>query len=213
MTPFIDLGNDVFSSYGTPILRHKLQNVAPICDGLKRIILATERAHPEFRTGGRIRSNQGGWRSNPDLLDWPGPEISLLRDAIADAVTTIMQLAVGNDPARRIRPELSSAAWANVNRDGDYNVLHAHPGNHWSGVFYVSTGRPTPDIQLNGCFEFYDPRSAAMMSTIPGFPFGNTLLIEPEEGFIMVFPSWLQHSGSSLSRRWGAHLYQLQHNH
>jgi hypothetical protein len=34
--------------------------------GLKRTLLVKEKAHPEFRSGGRYRSNQGGWRSEPD---------------------------------------------------------------------------------------------------------------------------------------------------
>ena len=34
--------------------------------------------------------------------------------------------------------------WANINRPGDYNMLHVHPGNHWSVVYYVATGRLNP---------------------------------------------------------------------
>lgn len=82
MTINIDLSNNIFLSYGTPILRQKLANAGPLCGGLKRIVLAQEAAHPEFRTGGRVRSNQSGWRSKPDLLSWPGTEIGLLQDAI-----------------------------------------------------------------------------------------------------------------------------------
>ena len=190
----VDLGNDIFMAYGTPILRHKLQNSNPICEGLKQILLDKERMHPEFRTGKRVRSNQGGWRSKEDLLKWPGLEISLLKDEIHKAIATIMKLAVGNDTARQVELDLASVAWANINRDGDYNVFHVHPGNHWSGVFYVSVGDPDPAYSQNGYFEFYDPRGAAMMNPIPDFPFGYTMPIEPEQGIIMVFPSWMNHA-------------------
>ena len=37
------------------------------------------------------------------------------------------------------------SAWANVNRRGDFNQLHTHPGATWSGVYYVDHGESNPD--------------------------------------------------------------------
>ena len=81
-----------------------------------------------------------------------------------------------------------------------------HPGSHWSGVFYVSTGEPQPDIALNGWFEFYDPRKAATMSPIPGLPYGFTRRIEPEEGILSQLAGTF---GTSLSWKGRAHLNQF----
>ena len=74
----IDLGNNIFLTYGTPVLQQMVPNAGSLCDGLKKLLLEVETAHPEFRTGERNRSNQNGWRSNPDLLDWPTciPEVT-----------------------------------------------------------------------------------------------------------------------------------------
>lgn len=190
----VNLGNDVFLTYGTPVLRHMVPNHDALNAGLRRILRERELQHPELHTGGRSHSNHGGWRSNHDLLDWPGAEIATLRTEIVGAITRIMQLAVGNDPARRVRPELSLAAWANVNRDGDYNVMHNHAGNHWSGAYYVDLGEPDSSRQFNGFFEFYDPRPAAGMVPVPGFNFGLTLPVQPVEGMMLVFPAWHLHA-------------------
>lgn len=194
MTFDVNLGNDIFLTYGTPVLRTMVPNHVALNAGLKRILLEQEAAHPELRTGGRSHSNQGGWRSNADLLDWPGAEIGVLQNEIARAIARIMQLAVGNDPDKPVRPELSLVAWANINRNGDYNVMHNHAGNHWSGAYYVSLGEPDPERAFNGFFEFYDPRPAAGMVPVPGFNFGLTLPVAPEEGMMMVFPSWHLHA-------------------
>lgn len=194
MTFDINLGNDVYLTYGTPVLKHMVADAAALNTELKRIVLAREQAHPEFRLTGRNKSAQGGWQSAADLLSWPAPEIATLQGEIETAITKIMQLVVANDPDRRIEPELSLVAWANINRDGDYNILHGHAGNHWSGTYYVSAGDPDPDINLNGYFEFYDPRNATTMGPVPGFNFGYTMPVEPIEGMMIVFPSWHLHS-------------------
>lgn len=190
----INLGNDVYLTYATPVLKQLVPDAASLNAGLKRILLAKEQAHPEFRSGGRNRSNQGGWRSEPDLLEWPEPEIATLRAEFEGAVTKIMGLVVAEQSGPMIEPEISMVAWANINRDGDYNIMHSHAGQHWSGTYYVSIGEPDPDIQLNGYFEFYDPRHSAVMAPVPGFNFGHPLPLEPVEGLMVVFPSWLLHS-------------------
>ena len=37
-------------------------------------------------------------------------------------------------------------AWANVNRGGDYNIVHTHPNCMWSGVYYVALGEPDKSV-------------------------------------------------------------------
>ncbi len=53
------------------------------------------------------------------------------------------------EATRRLYAEFSRApeplswtlsAWANVNRPGDFNKMHTHPGATWSGVYYVDPG-------------------------------------------------------------------------
>jgi uncharacterized protein (TIGR02466 family) len=50
-------------------------------------------------------------------------------------------------------------------------------------------GRPT----LAGTLEFYDPRPFTEMVEVPGNPYGQRIIIRPQPGLLVLFPSWLYH--------------------
>lgn len=190
----VPIGDDVLLTYATPILRRLWPNTEAFNAGLKRLILAQEQAHPEFGKQGLKSSSAGGWQSDPNVMDWPGPEVEQLRSMMIAGVGQVARLALGPDSGdKRIRLEPQIAAWANINRDGDYNVLHNHPGHHWSGVYYVDGGAPDPAHPLSGVFEFHDPRGGATASPIPGFDFGYKFTVRPQAGMMLIFPSWHLH--------------------
>jgi uncharacterized protein (TIGR02466 family) len=212
----IDLGNNSYLIYGTPVFRQTLPDAGPLCDAVTRVVLEHAAAHPEFRTGKRNRSNQGGWRSEPDLFRWPEPEIAALRDIIVQKLLGVMQLAVAGNPDKYVEADLALAGWVNVNTDGDYNVIHGHAGNHWSGAFYPCIGEPDPTVEFNGAFEFCDPRSVTLMASIPGFNFGHGMPIQPEPGMLLIFPSFMQHfvhpfrgAGTRISMAFNARVQRL----
>ncbi len=187
----ISLGNGLWLTFGTPLLARQF-DAADLNKALHRILLEREGKHPEMKTGQLNRSNLGGWRSDPDLLTWPEPEIATLKGMIEEGIMQVMQLAGGGKPIR-IRADYNLVAWANINRDGNYNVMHNHPQNDWSGVYYVSLGEADPARSLNGIIEFQDPRAGAQAAPIPGFDFGHRQTITPSAGLMLVFPSWHMH--------------------
>lgn len=190
----VPVGNDVFFTYPTPILHRLWPNVGELNAGLARILLAREQASPELRGKGLRRSNLGGWRSEPDLLDWPDPEVKRLKQMILEGVGTLQQLALGQNPqGQRLRIEHSLAAWANINRRGAYNIVHNHPGQHWSGVYYVQAEAAQAERPYDGIIEFHDPRPAAAAMPVPGLPFGQIHSVHPRPGLMLAFPSWHQH--------------------
>src|SRR5215467_12271075 len=73
-------------TFGTPVLVRQFDNPS-LNQALHRILLEREGLHPEMRTGQLNRSNLGGWRSEPDLLTWPEPEVATLKGMIHDGVT------------------------------------------------------------------------------------------------------------------------------
>ncbi len=75
--------------------------------------------------------------------------------------------------------------WFNDNWENAYNKTHVHPDSDWSGVYYIEV--PEGDC---GQLTFYDPRPAAQMA---GEEFQQTVKVQPEEGKIVIFPSWLPH--------------------
>lgn len=191
----VRLGQDVILTYATPIMVQRVPNAGPLNESLKRIVLAREAAARGQGDGGGVAiSNVGGWHSKSDLLNWPEPEIAALKDVFSQCVGRMMQLAVRHDPGKAVEAGFVMDAWANVNRAGNINAAHSHPGYHWSGVYYVSAGDPDRARPQNGILEFYDPRGAANAFTTPGFTFGVTHAITPEAGMIVLFPSWHLHA-------------------
>ena len=94
---------------------------------------------------------------------------------------------------------LSSHGWININRKGDFNREHVHPDCHWSGVYYVKTPANCGELR------FHNPIVASSMvksghllnltsSNIKTSFFLNSIPLDPYEGSILIFPSWLFHS-------------------
>ena len=94
---------------------------------------------------------------------------------------------------------LSSHGWININRKGDFNREHVHPDCHWSGVYYVKTPANCGELR------FHNPIAASSMvksghllnltsSNIKTSFFLNSIPLDPYEGSVLIFPSWLFHS-------------------
>jgi len=85
-------------------------------------------------------------------------------------------------------------SWVNVNGYGDYNERHHHDplsGTFMSGVFYVKVPENSGQIRL------YDPRPSILLKTKDMIYYNDGNIYhyyEPEENFMMMFPSWLEHS-------------------
>lgn len=86
-----------------------------------------------------------------------------------------------------------TGCWANINRGGYTHRAHVHQNNYLSGVYYLRTPA--------GCggIEFQDPRPQANViaprqrpTRVNQHP-GNSIEIRPQQGTLLIFPSWLQH--------------------
>jgi uncharacterized protein (TIGR02466 family) len=171
--------------FSTPIITHRFENSVSVNQGLKQAILEAERLTPS--TG---RSNMGGWRSEPKLLDWAEPAVEALSLQIREALRQVVAATAGDQAFEGI---VKINAWANLLRRGNYNAVHNHPESCWSGVYYVDAGSRDPKVPLSGVLEFLDPRPFVEMVYTPGAPFGRPVRIEPENGLMVLFPSWLYH--------------------
>jgi len=179
--------------FPTPLFRRQLPQAEAMNTGLERAILARMQAG----SGARM-SNVGGWHSAGELLDWPEAEIRALKGEIDRGIQHIWgQSTKTRPPADSARPAppaaYSAHAWANVNRAGDYNASHVHPGHHLSAVYYVSTGDVVADNPMDGILELRDPRPAAEFLQSPGPLSNGSLLIKPRAGLLLLFPAWLEH--------------------
>ncbi len=180
--------SDTLVWWTTPVMRRRFPDSesGAVNKELKALILSRSESHKSVQ-----KSNQGGWHSDEDFLSWGGPAIAQLQNWIVAAFQTLTEVT---SDGQAYQGKLELNAWANLNRQGDYNLVHTHPSCVWSGVYYVDAGDPpNADRPKSGAIEFLDPRAGAEMMAAPGLPFGETKSFIPETGQMIVFPSWLKH--------------------
>jgi len=171
----------------TPVLSHRWPGSDELNASLRASILDQARRHP-----GAARTNMGGWHSEPGLLEFcgeAGTQLIRRMDTMVKEATARLYAEFGQAPQHAT---WSLSAWANINRRGDFNQLHTHPGATWSGVYYVDHGEtdaaaPATAIQL------YDPDAARANLFFPELSTSNVLFM-PEPGLMILFPSYVPHA-------------------
>lgn len=174
--------------FATPIMLHTWPDSEALNRTLSELILERERT-----TTSRSKSNIGGWQSAGDLAEWGGQAGQIVSERVLSMVDQATRQLFA-----RFRVSASFAwklsMWANVNRRGQYNKMHFHPGSTWSGTYYVDAGDPPPvDRPLSGHLGIVSPNHAASMSFFAGeIPHARD--IRPESGLMILIPSYLQHT-------------------
>ena len=162
---------------------------------LSLLILAAEQSIP-----GAQRSNVGGWQSPGTVHTWASPAVETLLEIINDGVRMLMTQVGGIDKRKDESTGWSVAAWANVNRRGDFNNIHHHNDSgraFWSGVYYVAAGDETNSA--GGFLVFRNPSANGQIAKLTRAPesvrkyFSSELVIKPVSGLLLLFPSWLEH--------------------
>ena len=119
--------------FATPLVVYDVPDSAALNVELRRVIEEREKTHPTTQ-----KSNMGGWQSSWDMDRWGGvAAIKLLAFArnIANQMTTDQQGVAGQGPyPGHFAVTWIGNMWANINRTGDANEYHSHPGSYWSGT-------------------------------------------------------------------------------
>ena len=134
---------------------------------------------------GVTRTNMKGWHSQTDMHE--KPVFKPLVDELFKMINEIFEeewlesgVKMGN-------------MWANINPPGAMNRPHLHPNSHFSGVYYIKAPKNSGNIVFN------DPKPGAHMvmpRRKPGKPpshLWKEVHVDPLEGRIVMFPSWLWH--------------------
>jgi uncharacterized protein (TIGR02466 family) len=180
---------DTALAFTTPILVRRVPEFETVNRGLGTQIRAAMQ-----RDGGVQISNVGGWQSRPDFWNWESEEAATWRGWVHGAILRMAALLTEETDLANVDVTYRAGAWVNVNRNGQYNDGHIHPDCDWAVVYYVETGTPDPGWPRNGKIELHDPRTLAFASTLSAFGFARSLLIDPEPGKLVMFPSWIEHS-------------------
>jgi len=139
------------------------------------------------------RTNAGGWHYAFDIFKLDEPVVTEFRDQMQQHVQAYLNHF--RAPQHRKQDQFRLAGWINVNRTGDHNLLHCHPGCFLSATYYVKV---PPDMK-GGQIHFRDPRGPAVaMYETPGIDLpwvgtGTGIPFAPASGHLLIFPAWLEH--------------------
>ena len=132
------------------------------------------------------RTNMIGWHSTTDMH-----KIPVFKPLVDELFK--MQMEIYREELLTREPIIGNM-WANINPPGGYNRPHIHPNSHFSGVYYIKAPQNSGDIVFN------DPRSGAHMimperikDIKPPSHLWREVRINPLEGRLIMFPSWLWH--------------------
>jgi len=184
-----DYPKKIAMMFGTPVVSHQWPDSEPLNQALADLLLRKE---AEDKLGSGTRSNSGGWQSPGNLITWPDAPIVELKSRMESMVFGLTEQILRQDGTQRSFT-LMIDAWGNINRQGDYNVVHTHPNAMWSGVYYIQTGEPDPAVRHSGLLELLDPRESANYIQIQNTVFDARTFIENIPGRMILFPSWLKH--------------------
>ena len=85
--------------------------------------------------------------------------------------------------------------WININKKGDRNDRHMHPGSHLSGVFWIKIPDKSGNLIFDSPHGFtqYDEISNYSDPIKQRYNVFTSYWIPPVEGRIVLFPSILSH--------------------
>ena len=85
-----------------------------------------------------------------------------------------------------------TGCWANINASGASHIIHSHPNNFLSGIYYVRTHPGADSV------NFHDPRSQTgiIRPPVTELTSQNTdqVVVTVSDGMLLMFPSYLAHS-------------------
>jgi len=136
-------------------------------------------------TDGVVLSNRGGWQSPSDFY---------LDDSFSEFADYILQNSLTALSHYNLQFKMSNM-WININRKGDYNVVHNHSNSIISGVLWIKT----PDNC--GLLKFLSPHSFTQSLLLDNVDsdvakkqnYYSGYTFNPKEGTMILFPSDLLH--------------------
>ena len=149
------------------------------------------RGHPTLQAAPESYSMERG-RSTGELLPGHGAAVAF-RTLVEEAVDRYRK-AMPEEPSHPFLADIPDrvriTAWGVILDEGAYQVPHIHPSAWLSGVYYVALplALGADDDGTAGWIEFGRPYWDFRIRAEP-----ETRLIEPEEGLMLLFPSYMFH--------------------
>jgi len=177
----------------TSILRLKSVLSKDQCQKIcKEILNYKESDQKKLDSNMLLNVNTGCWMGMPHKNNGFTSEIeSLLADTILKSCYTYADMLKKPSNITTLNTDYLDKttfhvhAWCNVNSPGSENYLHSHPGNLMSGVLWLQA-------KHTGFLEFVSNNYLNKL-THPAWPYHGISTYEPEDGDILIFPSYILH--------------------
>ena len=169
--------------FSTPIWTSKINNYVKVNNEIFKYISSQKNSDPE----GVKKSNFSGWHSK---------DFNLNEEVPKQFINSLMQsinVALGDmDWDLDSQDVKITNMWAIINEKDAFNQKHHHGNSDISAAYYVIAKENCGDI------VFYDPRPAPVfkhpISKKPNSLNASVNSVKPEEGLLVLFPSYLEHS-------------------
>ncbi len=146
------------------------------------------------------KSMDGLFESDFELFESENAGIRALRGWIDGTIRQVVSIANGS----KVKPDdlqvTFTEAWSHISNDGGYHDAHYHSDCSWCGIFYVRAAQCHATDETgagNGISRFYSPRGTGGTVSDIGNAYlsHNRMDFTPSDGMLVVFPSYLLHSG------------------
>lgn len=120
-----------------------------------------------------------------------------LANVVIHALPTIDERLALPKHVGKVKPIIFES-WYHVTNDGGAHGSHCHPGSSWAGIFYVQTENCSAET-LNGINRWYNIDSNRGPGDLGSWWWNsdNVYGFTPEEGTLILFPSWLWHEATA----------------
>ena len=170
-------------AFSTPIWTSIIPNYRDVNDKMLKYIKSLQSKNPN----GIAKSNLLGWHSPYFQLEDDEPKFFV--NSIATNLNEVFR-----DMGWNIKDQETKITnmWSVINKLNASNARHIHSNNYISAVYYVKAPKKSGDI------VFYDPRSVTTFRypkiSKPNKLNTNIFSVQPKEGLLVLFPSYLYHS-------------------
>lgn len=170
----------------------------PIITFLRRLQARQERPVASGVAEG-MKSPQGLHEGSFDLLREPHESLTHLSRFIEETVAAAASIANGNEvPPDDLIVSIKDS-WYHITNEAGFHDAHHHHGCSWCGIYYLEigeSGRQPGGGAPNGGSRFYCPFLTGGQHVDYGNRYLKGSLDMPlENGLLLLFPSYLLHSG------------------
>jgi uncharacterized protein (TIGR02466 family) len=178
---------DVYQMFPTPVVRvsASLENYDPVQAEIQSAIKIIEETNDSTSVSYLYKGTKETKISKKTYDFIEKYNCENLKTRILQAAETYMSSIGWQGP----RTVILKNSWLNIADKDDYHGHHCHPGYSISGVYYFRIS------EQQGAISFNNPNPAMLYCQFPqGRLCPATVDVIPDDGDILLFPSWLIHT-------------------